>query len=437
MSNMNKILNNKIISVAVFSLISTSLFSEELIANDYNNAQLNFQKNNYKETYIYINKYLEKNKINKSIAFMLGRSAYEIGKFEEALSAFNLILMEEPSNSRVKLEIAQTYLAIGNYDKSEKIFEDILKNDSLPPLVKKNIELTLASLKQKNKKNYLRTTLMFGYGYDSNIENYSSEYLDLSSNNEKKDRITDYVFSLNHKYKFLDNLALENKFLGYSQKYLEYDEKNIDLIVLGTALVYYKGEYKYSLGFDYNHVWLDKTDYLNNYIFSPSIQYKIDKDLEYKSEFKVLKKDFKQADYEYKDSTLYEWQNSFILSTVDYGVNTFSLSFGRDNKDKGRHYNVDNDFVSLRYENLFTISKSLILNNSLEYYKDIYKEKSLLLDETRRKDDKFAFNTGLIKSINENFAIGANVTYIDNNSNQELFYSYDKYLIKSNIYYSF
>ncbi len=437
MSNKNKILNNAIISLAISSLVSTSLFSEDLNSSDYNNAMLNFQNNNYKESYSYLNKYLEKNKINKNIAFMLGRSAYEIGKFEEALSAFNLILMEEPSNSRVKLEVAQTYFAMGNYDESEKIFKDVLKNDSLPPLVKKNVELTLESLKQTNKKNYLRTTLMFGFGYDSNIENYSSEYLTLSSNNERSDRITDYVFSLNHEYKFLDNLSLENKFLGHSQKYLDYQEKNIDLIVLGTALAYYKGDYKYSIGFDFNHVWLDKTGYLNNYAVSPSIQYKINKDLEYKSAVKLLKKDFKQTDYEYKDSTLYEWQNSLILSTVDYGLNTFTLSFGRDNKDKGTHYNVDNDFASLKYENSYPISNTLILNNFLEYYKDIYKENSLLSDGTRRKDDKVIFNTGVIKSINENFAIGANISYINNNSNQELFYSYDKYLIKSNMYYSF
>ena len=116
MSNKNKILNNAIISLAISSLVSTSLFSEDLNSSDYNNAMLNFQNNNYKESYSYLNKYLEKNKINKNIAFMLGRSAYEIGKFEEALSAFNLILMEEPSNSRVKLEVAQTYFAMGNYD---------------------------------------------------------------------------------------------------------------------------------------------------------------------------------------------------------------------------------------------------------------------------------------------------------------------------------
>ena len=35
--------------------------------------------------------------------------------------------MEEPSNSRVKLEVAQTYFAMGNYDESEKIFKDVLK----------------------------------------------------------------------------------------------------------------------------------------------------------------------------------------------------------------------------------------------------------------------------------------------------------------------
>lgn len=438
MINTNKILSSMTISIAVVSLLCNSLISDELkIDDDYNKAQISFKQNLFKDSYIYLNKYLETNKINKNIAFMLGRSAYEIGKYEEALSAYNLILMEEPENSRVKLEVAQTYFAMQKYEESKKIFEDVLKNDSLPPIVKENIELTLKSLDEKDKKNFLRTTLMFGFGYDSNIENYSSEYLELSSSNEKSDKTTDYILSLNHRYKFSDLFFLENKFIGFSQKYLNYNEKNIDLVVIGTALSYYKDEYKLSLGIDYNHIWLDKSDYLNNYILYPSFEYKINKDLKYNSTIKIIKKDFKQAEYDYKDSALYEWQNSLILTTADYGVNTFSVSFGTDNKDRGNHYNVDNNFASIKYENIYPLSNTLVLTNSFEYYKDLFKENNVVSNNTRRKDDKFTVNTGIVKSINENLAVGASFTFINNNSNQELFYTYDKYLVKSNIYYSF
>lgn len=426
-----------IFSVSLVGVVSTNLFSEEINNQDYLKAVESFKNNSYKDSYIYLNKYLQTNSTNKNIAFMLGRSAYELGKYAEALSSYNLILMEEPSNTRVKLEVAQTYFAMGKYDEAKENFEDILKNDSLPPVVRKNVELTLASLNEKNKKNYLKTTLVFGFGYDSNIENYSNEYLDLSSDNEKTDRITDYTFVLNHNYKILNNLFLENKLIGYSQKYVEYDEKNIDLIVLGTAIAYYADEYKYTFGVDYNHIWLGGDDYLNNYSFYPMIQYKINKDLEYKTLIKISKKDFKQTDYEYKDSVLYEWQNSLILTTENYGINSFLVSVGTDNKDRGKHYNIDNDFFSLKYENAYPITNTLVFNNSIEYYRDLFKEESDIADYTRKKDDRYVFATGIIKAVNENLSLGANLTYTNNNSNQELFYSYDKYVIKSSLYYSF
>lgn len=40
------------------------------------------------------------NTINKNIAFMLGRSAFEIGKYEEALSAYNRVLLEDFDNPK-------------------------------------------------------------------------------------------------------------------------------------------------------------------------------------------------------------------------------------------------------------------------------------------------------------------------------------------------
>jgi|GEM_PF-1220160 len=438
---MKKIYNamtKTIISSILIGGLSSSLFSQDFLEEDYySKALISFQKNSFNESYLNLSKYLQNNKLNKNLAFILGRSAYEIGKFEEALVAYDFVLKEEPNNIRVKLEVAQTYFQMQRYDDAKVIFEEVLLKENIPSQVRKNIELTLATLNTKNKRNFLKTTLVFGFGYDSNIENYSSDYLDLSSTNKKTDMTTEYILSLNHMYKMTDSIGFDNKFVGYSQKYNDYTNNNIDLVILGSAISYYLNNYKLSLGFDYNHVWLNNNHYLNNYALIPSLQYKVNKELDYIISFKTLKKDFKQTEYNYKDSIFYEIENTLNYSSEKYGINIFSTSLGTENKSEGEHYNIDNKFVSLKYDNRYPLTKELMLTNSIEYYKDLYDLENTIFNNTRRTDDKITLNTGVIKSIDKNLSLGANLNYIDNNSNQDLFYTYDKYSLKTNIYYSF
>jgi tetratricopeptide (TPR) repeat protein len=427
-----------IISSILIGGLTSSLLAEDILKDEvYLKGLSEYKNNSFDKSYESFNKYLEKNSMDKSIAFMLGRSAFEIGKYDEALNFYNIVLKEEPDNLRVKLEIAQSYFQLKKYDDAKIIFEEVLKRDDVPTQVKKNIELSLASLDTKNKKNFVKTTLVFGLGYDSNIDNYSDDYINRSSANKRSDETYQVIASVNHTYKLEETLALENKFLAYTNQYTTYSEKDMDLVVLGTALSYFQKDYKLSLGLDYNHIWLDGNHYLNNYILTPSILYKIDKDLDYSAYLKIMKKDFKQTDTNYKDSLLFELQNSLSLKTEDFGVNIFSFTFGKDNKDDGSHYNVDNDFMSLKYENKYALSKTLMLTNSIELYKDIYKEDDPIYNDTRRTNEKITLSSGFIKSIDKNIAVGANISYVDNKSNQDLFYTYDKYSLKTNLYYSF
>ena len=437
---MKKITNilKPILSTILISGLSSSLLAQDVQIKDeiYTKAINEYKQNAFSKSYESFSKYLENNSINKNIAFMLGRSAFEIGKYDEALNFFNIVQKEEPDNLRVKLEIAQTYFQLKKYDDAKIMFEEVLKRDDVPAQVKKNIELSLATLNTKNKKNFVKTTLIFGLGYDSNIDNYSDEYINRNSTDEKSDETYQIIASVNHTYKLEETLAFENKFLAYTNQYTTYSEKDMDLVVLGTALAYYQKDYKLSLGLDYNHIWLDGSHYLNNYSLTPSILYKLDKNLDYSAYLKIMKKDFKQNDTDYKDSLYFELQNSLALSTENFGINTFAISFGKDNKDDGTHFNVDNKFMSLKYDNKYTLSKTLMLTNSIELYKDIYKDEDTTYN-TRRKNDKITLSSGFIKSIDKNIAVGANVSYIDNESNQDLFYTYDKYSLKTNLYYSF
>ena len=93
--------------------------------------------------------------------------------------------------------------------------------------------------------------------------------------------------------------------------------------------------------------------------------------------------------------------------------------------------------MSLKYENKYALSKTHMLTNSIELYKDIYKDEDPIFNDTRRTNEKITLSSGFIKSIDKNIAVGANISYVDNKSNQDLFYTYDKYSLKTNLYYSF
>ena len=198
------------------------------------------------------------------LKFMLARSAYEIGKFDEAHDIYKEILQKEPDNVRVKLELAQTKFQLKRYDEAKVLYEEVLKEKQIPLAVRNNVELTLNSLKQKTQKNFLKGTVGIGYGYDSNANNSSNEDfiylrgLPLKVDNKKKsDIFLEYLASINHAYKINDNLAIENKLGAYVQNYNKQDGSDLGIATLATGLAYYGQNYKASLGFEFSYLRLD------------------------------------------------------------------------------------------------------------------------------------------------------------------------------------
>lgn len=438
---MNKELNKKLIFNIFF--LPTLIFANENYSNEYFQKALDSYNNRaFQDSYLVFKKYLKKDKLDSNFTFILARSAYEIGKFEEAEILYKNLLEETPNNSRIKLELAQTYFQQKKYEEAKVLYKEVLEDKTLPMYVKKNIELTLDSLKKRSQKNFIKTTLSVGYGYDSNVNNNSSDdyvflgNLPLEIEDKKSDQVTEYLLSLNHTYKLKDDLTIDNKFISYTQDYNHQSDNDLSLVIFGTGLSYYKDKLKISLAFDVNLVWLDDKTYLNNYVLTPSLQMQLNSDLIYKSNLKVIKKDFKQSDYEFRDSTYYEFKNSLVSISENFGINTLSFSLGTDNKDRSKAWNVDYNFASLKYENLYPLTPSTILSSSIEFYKDRYKIKEDFLYDNKKKDNRFTFDLGVLKSINKNLSLGATFRYIDNKSNQNI-YQYDKHIIRTNLYYSF
>lgn len=66
-----------------------------------------YNKRSFQESYLGLK--ANATNFDDRLMFMLARSAYEVGKFDEAEKIYKELLAKDSNNSRVKLELAQTY----------------------------------------------------------------------------------------------------------------------------------------------------------------------------------------------------------------------------------------------------------------------------------------------------------------------------------------
>jgi tetratricopeptide (TPR) repeat protein len=91
----------------LFTLCLSLLFS-----SDYKTGVSLYKNKKYQDSYNLFKKLFIKDFKNKNINFFLGLSAFELGLYDEALSAYERILIQDPNALRIKLEYAKTLFAI-------------------------------------------------------------------------------------------------------------------------------------------------------------------------------------------------------------------------------------------------------------------------------------------------------------------------------------
>ena len=156
----------------LFSILTTSLiFAQDDDIEKIKQKGIEFYKNNEFSSAIEEFTKIDNYKITSSIDFYLARSYFEIEMFEKALIVYERILINEPDNTRVKLEIAQTYLMLKSYDIAEVSFKELLNDPTIPDNVKANINERVKLIEEKTKKHFVSSAIMFGVGQDTNINN--------------------------------------------------------------------------------------------------------------------------------------------------------------------------------------------------------------------------------------------------------------------------
>ena len=128
-----------------------------------------YKKNKYNEAYQLFSKLYLSALSDVKINFLLGRSAFETGRYEIALAAYERVEMLDPTNIRNQLEMARTQYQSGMLEDARIGFTEVLSNPNIPENVRTNIELFVSKIDNKLQKSFFFGTVSLIGVYDSNI----------------------------------------------------------------------------------------------------------------------------------------------------------------------------------------------------------------------------------------------------------------------------
>ncbi|MEM7522730.1 MAG: hypothetical protein AAF360_03030, partial [Pseudomonadota bacterium] len=91
---------------------------------------------------------------NLDLMFTYALTSIRLKDYEAAISTFDRMLIFNPNQPRVEVELAAAYFRIGSYPVAKFYFQSALENESTPDALKPRINEFLAAIDQRTQKSY-------------------------------------------------------------------------------------------------------------------------------------------------------------------------------------------------------------------------------------------------------------------------------------------
>jgi hypothetical protein len=418
---------------------------ETPILDKYKVALTHYKNKEYEDSYKLFRELFEENLNEVNTNFYLGRSAFELKKYSEALGAYERVLFEKPNALRTKYEMAKTFFLVNDLNNSKKLFLELKRDKKVKPRISKNIDKYLLAIDKRTNKHIFRGAFIFGLGYDSNIENspYDKTYIpdiDLNLDNviDTGDEISDSriddsdysheeAINLNYSYLIDNKKSFNNNFLVYAKSLFEHDQKDIIFLSYNPSLNYIvNSQLQFSPGIFIDNLRLDNENYIVTYGLNPKLDYSIDSDNKLNIALKYQNKNYQTSD----DKSYYELK--FINKHIYNPNNVISIE-SKIVKEKNK---IDKNEKSNNYS--LKISDMYLPNNRTNFIPSIsydvisysYYTNPLIKKNEKTKKLKFELINNYIYS--KNYIIKTAASYEDSNSNLTTS-EYNKYKFNINL----
>ncbi len=390
-----------------------------------------FKSKDYKRSYEVFDGILFANLSNLKVNYYLGRSAFEIGEYNEAIAAYERALTIDPDHNLARLELARTYYVLGLYGQAQIEFE-MVKNKRIPKDIQKTVDEFLDAIKEKKKKQRWSGTASIGVKSDSNVYNMK---------NDAKNSLA-HVENLAVMSTYKDNdYTLKSGGGLYMENYTAESDASFLYPYIFSGPVFEKEDYSVYVPLTLSALQYDSEMILTILSAKAEVTYK--KTPEYLSKYglknfksytELINKYFKEAYNQMDSRSLKVGGNA--QQEREKGIATYDFSFAMERKERVGRTDVDNNQLEGKASFL---SEKLIenvivnLNGTLNLRFD--NDKNIFEDEYRQ-DKLLKLEAGGIYPLDKKSAVVGSIGYTTNMSNIDA-YSYNKMVIGVNYIYNF
>ena len=433
-----------IVVVGIILSIATAPMAFGMQNNDYKTGVDLFNAGKFKQAYDIFKQVFEAYPGDPELNFYLGRAAFESGDYENAVMAFDRVLIADPTAVRVKLEMARAYQKLGINLVARMYCHEVLQTNP-PPSVQGNIEKFLAYMDKTEKRQSINGSISMGLIYDDNV--YASplsrtiETLigDVTLTGEYAEETSDYIFNtttdLRHTYKLnRPNTVWKTSAAVYMAKYD--DASSLDTLYLAGATGPEWGVGRYTAGIELqaNHLSLDGESYQDAYGLSGLLKYQANSRLRVEGNLSYEKKDFETSVRD-TDRMALSWNVFFSVSSVWYNVGAAVERW--DAKSDEYSFNRYAGKVRIRRQ----LPYEVIINGNYEFRYSDYDAGSVMFDEGRQDRVHYAgvgIEKRLWQPVSRNSSLVLNLSFLRTIADSSIdLYEYRKNEVFSSLTYRF
>ncbi len=404
-------------------------------------AIIDFTQNRFGEAYAQLQAQKKEHALDRNLQFYFARSAFELGKLDEAIDGYEALLLDDPHNRRVTLELARSHFLSGNHPRAKALFETVLEED-IPTEVRDNITHYLHRMRGTHGQHNLSFLLQAGAGYDDNVYNHTylpnTAYGDLTLRNDTDadaDALHRESALLQHAYRFAQSaLTWHSTLTAYNQSYATRHDMDVVMLGLKSGALLRSNDLRVALPLELQQVWLGGESYLSVPGFHPSVEWLLDKSHALRLQGSLMERQYQRQGESRRNARIAEVSLSSILQRENGDLFELTLFATAERKRQKERLDISRNIFGADTLYRLKMGPLWYLNTNLHYARHHYLDQDPQLD--RRVDHYMSASAALGRNITSKIAFELTCTHMRDFSNIEI-YTYNKNRFMANLLYTY
>lgn len=378
-----------------------------------------------------------------NIMWWLGTSAMKTGNLTLAIESFRRMLYIDSDLHRVRLDLALALFTVGQYDEARQELMTVLKTNP-PDAVRHNIDRLMAAIDRETKKLTGNIRFSQGFMYDTNVNAGPEEQqlkvsggtiiLDDDSVKVRDEALVTTMqaatlYDFGGRQGFMWNTYV----LFYNSAYQSHSKYNFMMADVNTGPWFANRRDILKIPFGYRDQYYGSERLSNIIHIDPSYEHYFSSFMSTRISYSYNKEFFYSDDNTNleNDTQIYEISPSIYLGNRRHII-TGALGYENCNANS-RRFCYDGWYYALSFFTRFTRNTEFFIR--YRRMEKSYKDAPLLYSQDR-EDKRDTFTAVVSQHFWKYFFASLALTYIDNNSNAEL-YEFDKTTYSAAIGFTF